>query len=61
MTAKQVIKILEKSGWVLRRINGSHHVFNKNNQSVSIPVYGNKDLGIGLLKCIEKQTGVELR
>lgn len=61
MTAKQVIKILEQSGWMLRRVNGSHHVFSKNEQSVSIPVHGNKDLGIGLLKCIEKQTGVKLR
>jgi predicted RNA binding protein YcfA (HicA-like mRNA interferase family) len=29
-------------------------------RSVPVPVHGNKDLGIGLLKAIEKQTGVSL-
>jgi predicted RNA binding protein YcfA (HicA-like mRNA interferase family) len=29
-------------------------------RSVPVPVHGNKDLGIGLIKTIEKQTGVKL-
>jgi predicted RNA binding protein YcfA (HicA-like mRNA interferase family) len=29
-------------------------------RSVPVPVHGSKDLGIGLLKAIEKQTGVKL-
>ncbi len=28
--------------------------------AVPVPVHGTKDLGIGLLKTIEKQTGVKL-
>lgn len=29
-------------------------------RSVPVPVHGTKDLGVGLLKAIEKQTGVKL-
>lgn len=30
-------------------------------RSVPVPVHGAKDIGIGLLKAIEKQTGVKLK
>ena len=30
-------------------------------RAVPIPVHGTKDIGIGLLKAIEKQTGVKLK
>ena len=29
-------------------------------RAVPVPVHGTKDLGVGLLKAIEKQTGVKL-
>jgi predicted RNA binding protein YcfA (HicA-like mRNA interferase family) len=46
MTAKQVIAILLKNGWKLNRINGSHHVFEKEGRrSISVPVHGNTDIG----------------
>jgi predicted RNA binding protein YcfA (HicA-like mRNA interferase family) len=38
MTAKQVMDKLKESGWVLDRINGSHHVFVKDGRRpVSVP------------------------
>jgi predicted RNA binding protein YcfA (HicA-like mRNA interferase family) len=60
MTGKQVIKILEKEGWQLLRISGSHHRMIKGNKKVSIPVHGAKDLKIRTLKSIERDTGVKL-
>jgi predicted RNA binding protein YcfA (HicA-like mRNA interferase family) len=40
---------------------GSHYKMEKIGcRSVPVPVHGNHDLGIGLLKAIEKQTGVKL-
>jgi len=30
-------------------------------RGVPVPVHGNKEIGIGLLKAIEKQTGVKLK
>ena len=62
MTGKEAIKKLQAAGWVLDRINGSHHVMYKPDRlPVAVPVHGNRDLGIGLIKSIEHATGVKLR
>ena len=60
MHGKQVIKIQQAAGWSITRINGSHHMLKKGNVTVPVPVHGTQDLGIGLLKKIERQTGVKL-
>lgn len=60
MNGKQVIKALERDGWAQTRVNGSHHMMRKGGMTVPIPVHGSRDLGMGLLKKIEKQTGVKL-
>lgn len=61
MRAEEAIKILKKNGWVLIRIKGSHYVMDKLNRTVVVPFHSSKDLGIGLLKNIEKTTGVKLK
>ena len=59
MTAKEIMKILKKNGWVLDRINGSHHVFVKDGcRPIPVPVHSNKDLGIKG-KEILKQAGIK--
>jgi len=42
------------------RVRGSHHLLQKDSIIVPVPVHGGRDLGIGLIKKIEKQTGVKL-
>ena len=44
-------RIVERRGWTLLRINGSHHIYGKAGSTVrlSIPVHGNKPLKRGLL------------
>ena len=57
MTGREVLKKLEAqapargASWRLKSVNGSHHNMEKN---------GKKDLGKGLLKVIQRQTGVQL-
>lgn len=58
MKPKDLIKELEKNGWELDRIRGSHHVMKKGNQTEVIP-YHNKDLKIGILNAILKRTGLK--
>jgi predicted RNA binding protein YcfA (HicA-like mRNA interferase family) len=61
VTGKEVIKLLIKAGWKHTNTRGSHYKMEKRGcRPVPVPVHGNKDLGIGLLKTIEKQTGVKL-
>jgi predicted RNA binding protein YcfA (HicA-like mRNA interferase family) len=60
MNGKQVIKELVRNGWSLVRVNGSHYMLKKDGRTVPVPVHGSRDLGTGLIRRIEKQTGVKL-
>jgi predicted RNA binding protein YcfA (HicA-like mRNA interferase family) len=61
MNGKQIIKIMKSEGWILERINGSHHIMSKNGISVPVPVHGSTDIGKGLIAEIKKQSGVKLK
>jgi len=58
MTGKDLIRRLKEHGWVLDRINGSHHIMIKDKQTLSVPVQGNRDLPAGLLNNLLKQAGL---
>lgn len=47
MNDKEVLSKLQAAGWVLDRVNGSHHVLTKNGIAVPVPVHGTRDLGAG--------------
>jgi predicted RNA binding protein YcfA (HicA-like mRNA interferase family) len=57
VTEKELIKILKKEKWELDRINGSHHILKKENNT--IPVHSNRDLSTGTLNAILKQAGLK--
>ena len=63
VSGKELIRVLEKNGWSLLRINGSHHVYGKpgNIVRLSIPVHGNRPLKIGLLHHLLKDAGLSER
>jgi predicted RNA binding protein YcfA (HicA-like mRNA interferase family) len=52
ISGKQLCIIVEKKGWILRKITGSHHIYKHPDfeRILSIPVHKNKDLKIGTLK-----------
>lgn len=56
ISGKNFCTILEKKGWILARINGSHHIYTKVGTifRMSVPVHKNKELKIGLLKSLMK-------
>ncbi|MEY4155246.1 MAG: hypothetical protein RLZZ278_2094 [Pseudomonadota bacterium] len=62
MKSKELISLLLREGWTLRGVRGSHHVYVHPNQPghISVPL-GNKDLGIGLLEKLLKQSGLKGR
>lgn len=59
MTGKEMIKRLQKDGWKLERVNGSHHIMNKGDKNVSVPVHSGKDLKPGTLNSILKITNLK--
>ena len=61
MTGKEIVKKLKAAGWKHTSTRGSHYRMEKKGyRSVPVPVHSNRDLGIGLIKAIEKQTSVSL-
>ena len=60
MTGKNLVKELEKNGWKVDRINGSHHILIKyGHKPVSVPVHGNKELKPGTLNDLLKKNGLK--
>ena len=57
ISGKDFAKVLERNGWTLLRIQGSHYIYGKteNDARISVPVHGNQPLKIGLLKHLMKQ------
>ena len=58
MKDKELLSLLQKNGWQLDRINGSHHILIKDNKTISLPVHG-KDMKKGLETAILKQAGLK--
>lgn len=60
VSGKELARIVERHGWNLLRIHGSHHIYGKPGSIVrlSIPIHGNKPLKIGLLNHLLKLAGL---
>jgi predicted RNA binding protein YcfA (HicA-like mRNA interferase family) len=54
--SRQIIRRLEKEGFELVKVSGSHHKFKKNGKMVTVP-HPKKDLPIGTVRAIYKQAG----
>ena len=61
VSGRQFARLLEKRGWVLMRVQGSHHIFAKPGriERISVPVHGNKPLKVGLLRHLMKLAGID--
>jgi predicted RNA binding protein YcfA (HicA-like mRNA interferase family) len=60
VSGKALCKVVERKGWELKRVTGSHHIYTKQGFEaiISIPVHGNRDLPTGTLKSILKDAGL---
>ncbi len=62
VSGKVFAKALERWGWMLLRVNGSHHIYGQAGERMRITVliHGNEALKPGLLNALLKQTGLSL-
>lgn len=58
MTGKELVRQMQKAGWEIERVRGSHYIMKKNGKTEIIP-YHTTDLKPGLLHSIKKRTGLE--
>jgi predicted RNA binding protein YcfA (HicA-like mRNA interferase family) len=56
VSGRDFARLVERRGWQLLRINGSHHIYGRPASVVrlSIPVHGNRPLKLGLLRHLAK-------
>ena len=61
VSGKALAKLVERHGWRLLRVNGSHHIYGRPGSIVrlSIPIHGNKPLKVGLLKRLLKMADLQ--
>jgi len=60
MNSEELLKLLERDGWIMRNSKGSHHVFKHPVKTGHITVpHPKKDLGVGLVQKLLKQAGIK--
>jgi predicted RNA binding protein YcfA (HicA-like mRNA interferase family) len=59
MRSADLIREIQKEGWVLDRVRGSHHVFrHPDRPGILVVPHPKKELGTGLVQAIRKQAGL---
>jgi predicted RNA binding protein YcfA (HicA-like mRNA interferase family) len=56
LSGRDFARLVERRGWRLVRVSGSHHIYGKPGTVVrlSIPIHGNRPLKTGLLRHLSK-------
>jgi predicted RNA binding protein YcfA (HicA-like mRNA interferase family) len=56
ISGRDFARMVERRGWTLLRINGSHHIYGKTGSTLrlSIPIHGHQALKRGLLRHLAK-------
>jgi predicted RNA binding protein YcfA (HicA-like mRNA interferase family) len=61
LTGREVVRVLQRAGFSVIRIKGSHHFLRHDRdprRQTVVPVHGNEDLGRPLLRKILKDAGL---
>jgi predicted RNA binding protein YcfA (HicA-like mRNA interferase family) len=61
VSGKLLAKVVQRKGWSLARVHGSHHIFvmHGRRERIVIPIHGNRPLKIGLLRALMKIAELE--
>jgi predicted RNA binding protein YcfA (HicA-like mRNA interferase family) len=57
---RHLARAVERKGWVLLRVHGSHHIYGRSGEAarLSIPIHHDRDLKTGLLAHLMRIAGV---
>ena len=61
VSGKELARIIQRKGWLLARVHGSHHIFTMagRRERIVIPIHGNRPLKVGLLRSVMKIAELE--
>ena len=56
IAGREFARMIERRGWQLLSVSGSHHIYGKSGSVVrlSVPIHGNRPLKTGLLRHLAK-------
>jgi predicted RNA binding protein YcfA (HicA-like mRNA interferase family) len=56
ISGRDFAKLLERRGWRLLRVTGSHHIYGKEGSvlRITVPIHGNRSLKTGLQRHLMK-------
>lgn len=58
VSGKEMLRFLEREGFAVLRIRGSHHFLNRGDTDTVVPVHGNRPLKMGTLRKILRNIGM---
>lgn len=58
VSGKEMCRILERKGWMLLQVRGSHYKYSYGQVRIVVPVHGNQSLKPELQRAIMKQAGI---
>jgi predicted RNA binding protein YcfA (HicA-like mRNA interferase family) len=61
VSARERAQIIQRHGWILACVHGSHHIFTMpgRRERIVIPIHGNQPLKKGLLHLLMKIAGLQ--
>jgi len=57
-SGKEMVRFLERQGFSVIRVRGSHHFMERGDARTTVPVHGNQTLKIGTLRGILRDIGM---
>lgn len=57
-SGRDMVRFLERLGFSVIRIRGSHHVLQRGEEHTTVPVHGHETLKIGTLRSILRDVGL---
>lgn len=58
ISGKEMVKLLQRLGFDVARVRGSHHFMERGDQRTTVPAHGHRDLKIGTLRKILRDVGM---
>jgi len=58
VSGRELARVLERKGWQLIRVRGSHHFYGKDEERIVIPIHGNRTLKMGLQRDLLRQADI---
>jgi len=59
VASAELTREMQRAGWRLDRVNGSHHIYkHPSRPGIVVVPHPKKNLGLGLVKAIRRQAGI---